>query len=53
LRHIIDGWLLTPQGVATMGNCRLVKTQKLLNQLLMLVESEIEERSVKRKGGLE
>ena len=49
---MVDGHFVTPDTVPMMRNCRLVKTQKMLNQLLMLVEHEIEERSGKGGGGL-
>ena len=48
----IDGRLVTPEQVTRIVNCRLVKTQRTLNQLLMMVEHEIEQRSGKGGGGL-
>ena len=50
--NMIDGRVITPEGIKRMGNCRLVKTQKALNELLMAVEAEIEERQGQGGGGL-
>lgn len=41
---VIGGRQLTPDNVQYMGNCRLARTHRRLNQLLMLVEHEIENR---------
>lgn len=41
---MIDGHFVTSDTVTVMKNCRLEKTYKVLSQLLMLVESEIEQR---------
>ena len=41
---VIGGRQLTPTNAQYMSNCRLAKTHKRLNQLLMLVEHEIQNR---------
>jgi len=49
---VIGGRQLSADRIQFLGNCRLVRMQKRLNQLLMMVEHEIEERSGKGGGGL-
>jgi hypothetical protein len=52
MRNYIDGRLINELNLSRMRNCRLATTHKLLNDLLMLTEKEIEERSGKGGGGL-
>jgi hypothetical protein len=40
----LNGWRLDAESIPRLSNCRLTKTQKLLNQLLMAIEHEIEQR---------
>lgn len=51
--NIIDGRSLSrPEAVTKMTNCRLKKTQTVLQMLLSIVEAEIEQRMGKGGGGL-
>jgi hypothetical protein len=46
---VIGGRQLTPDNLQFMGNCRLARTHRRLNQLLMMVEREIEKRKEELK----
>lgn len=44
MKATLNGWTLNVETIRGLSNCRLVKTQKILNQLLMAIEHEIEQR---------
>lgn len=48
----IDGREVTVEGIRRMTNCRLTKTFRRLQQLLMATEEEIMARSGQGGGGL-